>query len=160
MKTIAQEDFTNSLFQLLKETFEGPPPQIGSAYLDKGAGLFQTLDQVTAEMASASVRVGGPTIAAHCEHLRFYVMALYDSMRGSTEKVDWEQSWLVRTVTSAEWDALKERLRRAYTAVTEHFRSVEAWREAEVGDGTAILVHTAYHLGAIRQLVRALAQRT
>ena len=160
MKTIAQEDFTNGLFQFLRETFEGPPPQIGSAYLDKGAGLFQTLDQATAEVASASVSPGGTTIAAHCEHLRFYVMALYDLMRGAKDKVDWEQSWLVRTVTSAEWDALKERLRRAYATVTEHLQSVEAWGEAEVGDGMAILVHTAYHLGAIRQLARALARHT
>ena len=44
MKTIAKEDFTDKFFQLLKESFEGPPPQTGSAYLDKGAGLFQTLE--------------------------------------------------------------------------------------------------------------------
>lgn len=66
----------------------------------------------------------------------------------------------MQTVTPAEWDALKERLRRAYATAIEHFQSVEAWDEAEVGDGMAILVHTAYHLGAIRQLARALAQHT
>ncbi|MGH9902352.1 MAG: DinB family protein [Pyrinomonadaceae bacterium] len=157
MSTIAQEDFTNSFFQLLKETFEGPPPDTGSAYLDKGGGLFQTLDRVTAEAASSPARPGGPTVAAHCEHLRFYVVALYDFMRGSTDKVDWERSWLVQTVTPAEWDALKERLRHDYTTVTEHLRSVGAWGDEEVGDGMAILAHTAYHLGAIRQLVRSLA---
>ena len=160
MKTIAREDYTNSFFQLLKETFEGPPPEMGSAYLDKGAGLFQTLDQVTAEAASTSVRPEAPTIAAHCEHLRFYVMTLYEFMRGATDKVDWKQSWLVQTVTPAEWDDLKGRLRRAYTTITEHLRSLEGWGEEEVGDGMAILVHTAYHLGAIRQLVRALAPHT
>jgi hypothetical protein len=158
MKTIAQEDFTNSLFQLLKETFEGPPPEKGSAYLDKGAGLFPTLDQVTAEAASTSVRPGAPTIAAHCEHVRFYVMALYDFMRGATDKVDWEQSWTVQAATPAQWCDLKERLRGAYTTVTEHLQSVGAWGDDEVGDAMAILVHTAYHLGAIRQLARTLAQ--
>lgn len=158
MKTIAREDYTNSFFQLLKETFEGPPPDRGSAYLDKGAGLFQTLDRLDAGAASASAGPGAPTIAAHCEHVRFYAVALDELMRGAEGKIDWGQSWLVQAVTPAEWDALKEDLRRAYAAVAEHLRSVENLGDEEVGDGMAILVHTAYHLGAIRQLARALAQ--
>lgn len=155
MKIIAQEDFTNSFFQLLKETFEGPPPETGSAFLDKQAGLFQTLEQLTAEEASIPVRSGASTIAAHCEHLRFYAMALYEFMRGATGKVDWDKSWLVQTVSPAEWDDLKENIRRVYTTLTQHLRSVEKWNEDEVGDAMAILTHTAYHLGAIRQLVKA-----
>lgn len=157
MKTIRQEDFTNSFFQLLKETFEGPPPNTGSAYLDKNAGLFQTIDEVTAEMASTSLSPQGATIAAHCEHARFYVDALYEYMRGAQGKIDWQQSWLVKTVTPAEWDELKEGLRKAYNTLIEYMQSVETWGDEEVGDGMAIIVHTAYHLGAIRQLMRALA---
>ncbi|MDQ3804510.1 MAG: DinB family protein [Acidobacteriota bacterium] len=154
MKTIAQEDYTGSFFQLLKETFEGPPADKGSAYLDKGAGLFQTLDALTAEAASARPWPGATTVAAHCEHVRFYVLALYDFMRGATGKVDWGRSWVVQSVSPAEWDRLREDLRRAYATVTEHLRSAETWGDAEVGDGMAILVHTAYHLGAIRQLIK------
>ena len=96
MTPIAREDFTNSLFQLLKETFEGPPAETGSAYLDKGAGLFQTLDKMTAATASMSLQPGAPTIAAHCEHARFYVVALHAFMRGATGKIDWQQSWQVQ----------------------------------------------------------------
>jgi hypothetical protein len=155
MKTIAREDFTNSFFQLLKETFEGPPADTGSAYLDKGAGLFQTLDSLTAATASAAPWPGASTVAAHCEHARFYVLALYDLMRGAAGKIDWGQSWLVRDVTPAEWDKLREDLRRAYATVTEHLRAAETWGDEEVGDGMAILLHTAYHLGAIRQLIKA-----
>ena len=158
MKTILQEEYTNSFFQLLRETFEGPPAGTGSAYLDKGAGLFQTLERVTAEAASTPATPGAPTVAAHCEHVRFYVLALYDFMRGATDKIDWGQSWVVQTVTPSEWDDLKGQLRRAYATVTEHLRRVEAWGDEEVGDGMAILVHTAYHLGAIRQILRAQSQ--
>ena len=158
MKTIAQEDYTNSFFQLLKETFEGPPPDKGSAHLDKGGGLFQTLEQLTAEAASAPPWPGAATVAAHCEHLRFYVVALYGLMRGDTGKIDWEQSWRVKTVTSSEWDNLKENLRRAYAILNDYLRGAERWGEEEVGDGMAILLHTAYHLGAIRQLARAPGQ--
>lgn len=155
MKNIAREDFTNSLFQLLKETFEGPPPQTGSAYLDKGAGLFQTLEGLTAEAASTAPWPGASTVAAHCEHLRFYVVALEELMRGAAGKIDWRQSWLVGAVTPAEWDELRENLRRTYETFAERLRSVEDWGDEEVGDSLAILVHTAYHLGAIRQLARA-----
>ncbi|HWS53122.1 MAG TPA: DinB family protein [Pyrinomonadaceae bacterium] len=154
MRTLNTEDFTNSLFQLLRETFEAPPAEGGSAYLDKGAGLFQTLDALTAEAASAPPRGGGPTVAAHCEHARFYVHALLDFMRGATAKIDWSQSWVTQTVSPGEWERLKEGLRRAYATLDEHLRSLQTWGDEEVGDSMAILVHTAYHLGAIRQIVK------
>jgi hypothetical protein len=76
-------------------------------------------------------------------------------MRGATAKVDWGQSWLVQSVTAAEWDSLRGDLRAAYATLDEHLRAVESWGDEEVGDAMAILVHTAYHLGAIRQLARA-----
>ena len=155
MSTISQKDFTDSLFQLLKETFEGAPADVGSAYLDKGAGLFQTLDALSAADASRSPWPGASTVAAHCEHARFYVHALLDFMRGATAKVDWGQSWLVREVSAGEWDGLRAELRAAYETLTGHLRAVETWGDEEVGDALAILVHTAYHLGAIRQLAAA-----
>ena len=156
MPTINAEDFVNSFFQLLKETFEGPPPDTGSAYLDKNAGLFQTLDALTAEAASRSP-LPAPSVAAHCEHVRFYVPALMDFMRGATAKILWSQSWLVNTVNEDEWEELKAGLRRAYEELSEHLRALDHWRDEEVGDGLAILVHTAYHLGAVRQLARTVA---
>ena len=154
MGTIVEEDFTGSLFTLLKETFEGPPPKTASAYLDQGGGLFQTVENVTAEDASRAVKPGAPTIAAHCAHARFYVSVLHRYMQGPLEDVDWKQSWLVQTVSPAEWEALREELREAYTSLTEALRSVEGWGERPVGAALAIVAHTAYHLGAVRQLVR------
>lgn len=155
MKTISQEHYTSSLFQLLRESFEGPPAGTGSAYLDKGAGLFQTLDSLTAEAASARPWPGSATVASHCEHARFYVRALLDFMRGATAKIDWQQSWLIQTVTADEWDRLRADLGAAYETLNAHLRAVETWGDEEVGDAMAILVHTAYHLGAIRQLAGA-----
>lgn len=154
---IARQDFTASFFRLLKETFEGPPADTGSAYLDKNAGLFQTLEKVTAEVASTPMRPGSPTIAAHCEHVRFYVVVAFDFMRGATERIDWSKSWLVHTVTPEEWEELKAGLKSSYSSVSEYLQSTEKWGDDEVGDGLAIIVHTAYHLGSIRQLVRLLA---
>ena len=154
MGTIVEEDFTGSLFTLLKETFEGPPPQTASAYLDQGGGLFQTIENVTAEESSRAVKAGAPTIAAHCAHARFYVSVLHRYMQGPLENVDWKQNWLVQTASDAEWEALKAELREAYASVNEALRSVESWGERPVGAALAIVAHTAYHLGAVRQLVR------
>jgi hypothetical protein len=160
MGSIAQEDYTNNFFTLFKETFEGPPPQTASCYLDQNAGLFQTLEQVRAELASRSFKPGAPTIAAHCEHVRFYIQTLHELMHGPTDKIDWKQSWVLQTVGPEEWERLKKELRRAYTNVTEELQSVESWGDAPVGHGMAILVHTAYHLGSIRQLLRMLDEET
>jgi hypothetical protein len=153
MPSIAQEDFTSNLFILLKETFEGPPPGMPSACLDQGGGLFQRLEEITAEDASRPVRTGATTIAAHCAHVRFYIDVLYGFMRGAEGKVDWNQSWLVTTVDPGEWQLLKTELRRAYQTVLTHLESTVEWGDTPIGEAMAIIVHTAYHLGSIRQMM-------
>ncbi len=154
MSDVAEKDFTGNLFFLLRETFEGPPAGKASAYLDQGGGLFQTVEALTAEQASRAAGEGAPTIAAHCAHAKFYLDVLHRYMQGSDESADWKQSWLVREVTAEEWEALKSELRASYEAVTGALRSTEEWGDRTVGGGMAIVAHTAYHLGAVRQIVR------
>ena len=153
MKTINQEDFINNLLALLKETFEGSSPQV-SAYLDRGVGVLNTIEKLSAHNASRSIEENGATIAAHTEHARFYLVALLEFMNGRTEKVNWDESWLVKTVDETEWKLLKENVRRDYEIVVETFQKVEDWDDEKVGDAMAIVVHTAYHLGAIRQIIK------
>ena len=157
MSSINTVDFTDNLFTLLKEAFEGPLPGEPSAFLDQGGGLFQTIERLTAEEASSLPRPGAPTIAAHCEHTRFYVDALYEFMRGATGKVDWKQSWLVSSVNAGQWQALQTALRSSYTTLLRHLESTEEWGDTPISEAMAIVTHTAYHLGAIRQLVGIVA---
>ncbi|HEV2860426.1 MAG TPA: hypothetical protein VGX48_05410 [Pyrinomonadaceae bacterium] len=151
--TIAREDFEKDFFVIFRETFEGPPAGKSSVYLDQGGGLFQTIESLTPEAASESAG-GAPTAAAHCEHVRFYLAHLYDYMLGKREKVDWKQTWLMQRVGPAEWEELKAGLRREYERLAGHLRAAGSLTENEVGVGMAVLTHTAYHLGAIRQIVR------
>jgi hypothetical protein len=153
MKTINQEDFTNNLLALFKETFEGSSPQV-SAYLDRGVGVLNTIEKLSAHNASRSIEENGATIAAHTEHARFYLVALLEFMNGRTEKVNWDESWLVKIVDETEWKLLKENVRRDYEIVVETFQKVEDWDDEKVGDAITIVVHTAYHLGAIRQIIK------
>jgi hypothetical protein len=149
----AQDVFAATLFVLLKETFEGPG---GRVYLDKGGGLFPTLDTLTAEAASHVPCAGGQTIAAHCAHLAYYVRVNHNSALGREQPVDWASSWQPQHVGDREWEALKGRVREEYAALIETLGSLETWGEQQAGDSIAILAHTAYHLGAIRHALRNL----
>nr|MDQ3373232.1 hypothetical protein [Acidobacteriota bacterium] len=59
-----------------------------------------------------------------------------------------------KIVDETEWKLLKENVRRDYEIVVETFQKVEDWDDEKVGDAITIVVHTAYHLGAIRQIIK------
>ncbi len=152
MDTIKKDDFLKDVLFVLRETFEGSPEGEGSAYLDRGTGVFTTLDALSAEKVSR--QINGTTIAAHTEHFKFYLDRLCEFIKGRTEPVNWEQSWLIEEVNDAEWNALRGVVRNAYENVLLHFAEVETWDGSNIGDAVAIIAHTAYHLGAIRQLAK------
>jgi len=151
--TIAKEDFLKDVLLVLRETFEGSPTGESSAYLDRGIGVFPTLDNLSAEQVSSEIN--GITIAAHTEHFKFYLDRLCEFIKGRTEPVNWEQSWLIDEVNETEWNALRDAVRKAYENVLRTFAEVETWSGDHIGDAVAIIAHTAYHLGAIRQIMKA-----
>jgi hypothetical protein len=150
---IATDAFLKSILYLLRETFEGSPEGQGSAYLDRGVGFFATLGALSA--AQVSREFGGTTVAAQTEHAKFYLDRLCEFMTGRTEKVNWEQSWLIETVNETEWDALRGSVRKSYEGVLQCFAQIEDWDEDRVGEAIAMIAHTAYHLGAIRQIAKS-----
>ncbi len=153
MDNLKKEDFLRNLLIIFRETFEGSPEGQGSAYLDRGVGIFNSLDAVSAEAASQTL--GGATIAAHTEHAKFYLDRLCEFINGRTEPVNWEQSWLIETVNDAEWAALRDSVRRTYESTLRCFASVEEWHDDATGNAIAMIAHTAYHLGSIRQIAKA-----
>lgn len=148
-QSIPRELFTNELFAVLDETFEN----VQGIYLDKGTSLFETLETITAAEASRPVSARCASIAGQVEHVRFYLQVLQNYMQHTqVGKVDWQESWRVTTVTPEEWDALKQRLRAAHQSVLAAMKGFDTWAgEDELGGALAITVHTAYHLGEIRQ---------
>jgi uncharacterized damage-inducible protein DinB len=156
MANTTQHDFRKNLFALIKETFEGPSPDSGNSYLENGAGLFQTLDALTAEAASHAPIAGAPTIAAHCAHVAYYVRVNHNCMMGREQHIDWPSSWRLQQVGEQEWEELKGSVRREYGALIETLESLETWRDQVVGEIMPIVAHTAYHLGAIRHALKNL----
>jgi hypothetical protein len=146
---IEQSDFLNSLFCLLKETFEKPR----GIYLDKDTSLFQTLATVTAQ--EASIPIGGKcaSLAAQVAHVIFYLEVLERYVvHNDTSPADWGEVWrTVEKVTPEEWDALKVTLEQTYRRIDTMFHDNEVWNEDSIGGALAVVVHTAYHLGEIRQ---------
>ncbi|MCD9189271.1 MAG: hypothetical protein LUM44_22835 [Pyrinomonadaceae bacterium] len=149
---INKDDYLKDVLIILRETFEGSPAGQPSAYLDRGIGVFSTLESLSAEQVSKAS--GGTTIAAQTEHTKFYLDRFCEFMTGRTEKVNWEQSWLIETVSDEEWNALREGVKKSYENLLKIIAGIETWNLDNVGDPIAIIAHTAYHLGAIRQIAK------
>lgn len=156
--TIDSEDFVNNLLFFLTETFEGTP-EFPTAYLDTNVSFFDACQAISAEQASTPIAKGGMTLAAHVEHTRFYIDLLLKHMQGRTTKdVDWDETWQQQTVSDDAWDALQSDLKTRYQAVKSHIEKLSTWNNTDIADALAIVVHSAYHLGAIRQIMKVLAE--
>ena len=150
MSTIEPEQFTQALYSLLDETFDN----VQGYYLDKGTSLFETLAEITA--AEASIPVGGKcaTLAAQVKHVAFYLDVVEKSVRDPNyPRVDWGEIWrTISSVTPEEWEAIQAELRANYNSILQLIKDMPAWSNVrEIGSVIAIIVHTAYHLGEIRQ---------
>jgi len=144
-----EQDFAKNLFQFMGETFENP---IG-IYLDKDTSLFQTLETISAQ--EASIPVGGKcaSLAAQVAHVTFYIESFERfALQGDNSPRDWGLIWrTVEKVTPAEWDEYKSKLKDAYQRMDKLFHENKLWNEDNIGGALSIVVHTAYHLGEIRQ---------
>ncbi|MBE2237019.1 MAG: DinB family protein [Caldilineaceae bacterium] len=144
------EYFTGSLYALLDETFDN----VHGFYLDQGTSLFETLATISAE--EASIPVGGKcaTVAAQVRHVAFYLDVLEKAVRTQQfERQDWGKIWReTNAVTPAEWESIKAALRQSYERIKALIADTPAWSdEQQIGGVIATIVHTAYHLGEIRQ---------
>jgi hypothetical protein len=143
-------EFANNLFLLMEETFEAKHHGI---FLDKGTSLFETLETVSAQ--EASIPVGGKcaSLAAQVVHVIFYIESFECyALQGDNSPRDWGLIWrTVEKVTPEEWEDYKRKLKEAYLRMDTLFHENSTWDEDTIGGALSIVVHTAYHLGEIRQ---------
>jgi hypothetical protein len=147
---IQAEHFTKALDTLLDETFD----HVRGIYLDKGTSLFETLATITA--AEASIPIGGAcaTLSAQVKHVAFYLDVLEHNVRTQQyNAVDWDAIWReTKAVTPEEWEDLKLALRASYERIKQLIADTTEWpSDWELAGAMALIVHTAYHLGEIRQ---------
>jgi hypothetical protein len=147
---IQTEHFTKALYDMLDETFDN----VHGYFLDKGTSMFETLATISAEEASAPVGGKCATLAAQVKHVAFYLDVLEKAVRTQQfEQQDWDKIWReTSAVTPEEWEALKSSLRESYDRIKALINDTTEWSsERQIGGAIAIIVHTAYHLGEIRQ---------
>jgi len=157
---VSTDRFAQTLSVIFRELVQGSPDPGARTYaLNQGdQGLLASLDRLSAKAASAS-HDGGASIAAHVDHLRYGLSLLNrwgDGISPPWPAMDWTESWRRNVVSDDGWRTLCEELRREaakWALVLSKPRDVS---EAEAGWITGSVVHLAYHLGAIRQIDRAL----
>jgi hypothetical protein len=147
---VRQEYITRALLEALDETFEAHH----GIYLDEGTSLFDTLAVITAAQASVPVGSNCATLAAQVAHVTFSLEVLEAGiLQRHIGDVDWGEIWRrISAVSDAEWQDLVTRLRQTYHRIYALLTDWPDWdAEHPISGALAIVVHSAYHLGEIRQ---------
>ncbi len=155
---MSTEPFAKVLPGIFRELAHGSPDPCAHTFvLNQGdLGLFASLDRLSASAASATH--GGPSIAAHVDHLRYGLSLLNrwaDGVPPPWPDMDWTVSWRRTVVSDVEWQALRDELRREANRWAEALSTPRELSDVEAGWLAGSVSHLAYHLGAIRQIDRA-----
>ena len=154
---VAGAELTRSLLGLYRELLLGTPDGEPVWITDGGSesALIGSLAELNAEEASRDI--GGNSIAAHAEHMRWALQLVNDWFDGKLSRPDWSESWSVRAVDAEEWDRLRSELNQACATILDNLEHRQRWgAEMALQGALASYGHAAYHLGAIRQMRKQL----
>jgi hypothetical protein len=155
----ADSVFQRALSNMLTEIFGGPPGQEAYVLNPGDPGLLRQLDTIDAKAASTPPTQGQKSIAAHADHIYFGLAILNRWAAGETNPwagADFNASWQRTAVTDDQWRALREGLRGEATKWQQAVAARTSWDDLSAAAGLSTAAHTAYHLGAIRQILAAL----
>ncbi|MGH9888384.1 MAG: DinB family protein [bacterium] len=156
---INTRDFTDTLPALMSELTRGSPDHATPTYmLNRGdEGLLRSLERLSASAASVGVN-GGSSIAGHVDHVRYGLSLLNRWAAGDRtvwKDADWTTAWQTQTVSDADWQRLRDDLRREVDAWIAALGTEREVFTEELRWMTGSIAHFAYHLGAIRQIDRS-----
>jgi hypothetical protein len=150
--------FQNAVSKLLTEIFDGPPGEEAYILNPGDSGLLRQLETISAATASKQAIPGKPTIAAHVNHVHFGMSLLTRWISGEENPwadADWNGTWKRNTVTDEEWRTLRDDLRRESDTWRRAVTTRTQWDDINAAGALSTIAHTAYHLGAIRQILAA-----
>jgi Spy/CpxP family protein refolding chaperone len=142
------------LARLFAELTTGAP--ITGAFIVNAGdpGLLASLDKLSAAEASHNA-YNGATIAAHAAHVS-YGLSLMNrwASEGGNPFADahWQQAWKITSVDDRQWQEIRDGLRKEVLRWQEALRQPRDVMEIELSGMIGSIAHTAYHLGAIRQI--------
>ncbi|MBL7952509.1 MAG: hypothetical protein JNM62_12415 [Flavobacteriales bacterium] len=147
--------FSSVLAKLFAELTKGTPATGGFVLNSGDRGMLASLDALSATDASTAVQ-GGGCIAAHTAHVSFGLSLMN---RWATEGGNpfagarWQDAWTITAVNDAHWDQLRAALRHEVARWEEALQQPRDVQEVELSGMIGSVAHTAYHLGAIRQIL-------
>ena len=152
----ADSIFHDAISKLLAEIFEGPTADEAYILNYGDPGLLRQLDTISATTASKGPAPGRPPIAAHVDHVN-YGLSLFNRWAAGEENpwadADWSASWKITSVTDEQWKDLIATLRNTSVSWREAFAKRGEWDPVNAAGAISAVAHTAYHLGAIRQIL-------
>jgi hypothetical protein len=155
MKT-TDSTFHRAVSKLLTEVFEGPPGEEAYVLNPGDPGLLRQLESLSAAAASTRPSPSRPPLAAHVDHVHYGLSLVNRWIAGEENpwaSADWNASWRITSVTEEEWSALLGKLREAATTWGDAVAKLENFDDLTAAGAIATVAHTAYHLGAIRQIL-------
>lgn len=150
--------FHRAISKLLVEIFDGPPGDEAYLLNPGDPGLLRQLETIDAKTASSRPMPGKTTIASHVDHV-CYGLTLLNRWAAGEENpwatADWDASWQRKTVTDQQWRELRDKLRQEVKNWQKAVIERNKWDDLAAAGTFASAAHTAYHLGAIRQILAA-----
>jgi len=152
------QDLTTTLTTLFRELVAGPAANASFILNGSDSGMLRSLDRLSARDASA-IAPGGSSIAAHVDHVRYglSLMNRWSAGENPFADADWSTSWRKTSVSDGEWQRLRADLQTETTRWLETLARPREISRAELNGVVGSIAHLAYHLGAIRQMNRAVA---
>ncbi len=127
---------------------------------DPGQGILRSLQELSGQEASTPLRKDGISIASHAGHINWALNFALTFLNNETPSGDWTESWQTKTVDEEDWLKLLEQIEDRTEAFREKVKEREDWSDSRFETGVlAFVPHMAYHLGAIRQLLKELRER-
>jgi hypothetical protein len=157
--TAGDSVFQRALSNLLTEIFDGPPGREAYLLNQGDPGLLRQLDTIDTGAASKRPMPGKTTIASHVDHLHFGLSLLNRWAAGDENAwagADWNAAWQRTTVTDEQWRALRDALRKEVEQWRKVVNTRTTWDDIVAAAALSSAAHTAYHFGAIRQILAAL----
>jgi hypothetical protein len=159
MTNAASSDVRQALATLVRELVDGAGEDWCWVLNPKDPGLLRSLETLSAADASAAPPNGGPSIAAHVDHLRYGLQLLNRWNQGDDPFGDanYAASWRRTSVDEDRWRELRDGLRHEARTWLRAIEDAPRPLDQVALTGTlAGAVHLAYHVGAIRQVNRDL----
>jgi hypothetical protein len=152
-------EISRALTELFGELTEGANQPGGAYILNSGdVGFLRSLDKLSAAEASRS-SLDGATIAAHALHVA-YGLGLNNrwAREGGNPFADakWDEAWKTSTVSEAEWNAIRAELAAEVRQWRQALAQPREVKDVELHGMIGVIAHTAYHLGAIRQISKSI----